>query len=85
MQKASKESDNVLGEFVAALFKGEVPIDMKFDFRNWAGFTAKRVIEMINHLPLTVQKLNISFAKFGKEFMGGGNGVCGKIDLHDTF
>ena len=45
---------------------------MSFDFKSngpWSGLTAARAIELVAHLPPTIEKLTIENAEFGREFM----------------
>ena len=67
LQRMSKEEDDVWRTLVAALAKGNKPLNLSFRFNEdgWSRMTAEWATELISYLLLSISKFYINNADFG--------------------
>jgi len=72
LQGAAKKEDDVWKKTIEAMSRGDIKSKMRFDFESsgsWSGLTASRAIDLVAHLPLTIEMLTVKNADFGREFI----------------
>jgi len=72
LQGAAKKEDEVWKKTIEAMSRGDIKSNMRFDFESngpWINLTPTRAIELVAHLPPTIEQLTVKNAEFGREFI----------------